>query len=153
MNAGQQPVRINAVIMKGFNDDEIFNFGQVAVNEPIDIKFIEKDPGFGKKGENAQGKTMERMPIDEIKNKFKGLIGLQNQTASGLYYIWGEARGKIGFVSPETARRPEISGKLELTCDGILKTDLLGADGQDISESIKTKDVDKIRQAMDAASC
>lgn len=153
VNAGLHPVRINAVIMKGFNDDEIFNFGQVALNEPIDIKFIERNPGFGKKGKNAKGKALEHMPIDEIKNKFKGLIGLQNQTASGLYYIWGEARGKIGFVSPETASRPEISGKLELTCDGILKTDILGADGQDISESIKTGDVDQIRKAMEAAAC
>lgn len=156
VNVGLRPVRVNAVMLSGFNDDEVFSLAQLALNEPIDIKYIEipggekamPEVGNGKK----QKKAIEPMRADALQKKFKGVIALQNQPASGFYYIWGEARGKLAFLSPESAKRPEISGKVELTCRGILKQDVLADEGTDIYEAIHTKDVDKIKAAMAAAA-
>ena len=158
VNVGLRPVRVNAVMLSGFNDDEVFSLAQLALNEPIDIKYIELPGGetpVMEGEETSKGKQKKAampMKAEALRKKFKGLIGLQNQTASALYYIWGEARGRLAFLSPESAKRPEISGKLELTCRGILKQDILGDVGTDIYDAIKTKDVERIKNAMKEAA-
>ncbi len=42
--AGFSPIKINAVVMKGFNDDEVLDFAQLALKKPFQIRFIEIMP-------------------------------------------------------------------------------------------------------------
>jgi len=59
------PIKINTVAIKGFNDDEVLDFVQLAVNKPFQIRFIELMPV----GQVNSGYSEDYMPATQIMQK------------------------------------------------------------------------------------
>jgi len=127
--AGFDPVKINAVVMQGINDDEILDFARMTCEEGCHVRFIELMPFKG---------MAEFVPSVEVRQRISLLGKLEpcpSITGNGpaRYYRLAGAKGTIGFISPLT-ELPFCSrcNRIRLTPDGRLRPCLLGEDEIDL---------------------
>jgi len=126
---GFRPVKINTVVMRGINDDEILDFARMTYKDGWHVRFIELMPFKG---------AAESVPSVELQQHISSLGRLEpcvsiNGNGPAVYYRLAGAKGTIGFISPLT----EISfcsrcNRIRLTPDGKLRPCLLGDDKIDL---------------------
>lgn len=136
-----KPVRVETVIMEGFNEDEILSFGQLVLNEPIDVVFVQRK--WDRQEEApvlSQGKQLRFMQTEEVKKKFKGLFGLKTVSSPAQFYQWSQAKGRVGFVDPDIACREGIGGTLLLTGEGRLREAFSEKPGVPVLEELERAD-------------
>ncbi len=115
--AGLVPIKLNAVLMRGKNDDEIDDLIALAKDRPIDMRFIELMP-MGK-----EDHTSERIPTDEIVAARPYLIPLAPRYAgqpSSDYKIEGYV-GRVGFISPISHKFCGDCNRVRVMSDGMLR--------------------------------
>ena len=121
LKLGFDPVKINVVIIKGINDDEILDLAKLTLDMPLEIRFIEFMPIEG----NGIWDKKNIFTIKEIKNileKFKPLIRtISSGGGPARVWKWENAKGKIGFISPISDCFCEKCNRLRITPDGKLK--------------------------------
>jgi cyclic pyranopterin phosphate synthase len=126
---GFQPVKINMVVMRGINDDEVLDFAKMTYEEGCHVRFIELMPFKG---------TAEFVPSGQVRQHL-GLLGKLEPCASvtgngpATYYRLAGAKGTIGFITPLS----DLSfcsrcNRVRLTADGRLRPCLLGEDEIDL---------------------
>lgn len=130
--AGLLPLKINTVLIGGFNDDEIGSLVELTRNKEIDVRFIELMPigecvGWESKCFISSSKVLEREPqLEPIEGPAAGV--------ETLYRIPGY-KGRIGLINPMSHPFCEQCNRIRLTADGKLKTCLHS------SEEINLKDL------------
>jgi cyclic pyranopterin phosphate synthase len=140
-------VKINAVIIKGSNDDEIIDFAQLTRKYNIDVRFIEFMPfrnnnwNFGKtvSGREITNTLKETFQLNEIERT-------EGQTAD-LFQIEG-APGKVGLISTLSHPFCNECNRIRVMADGKLKNCLFGdneidiitpfREGKDLKDFIQT---------------
>lgn len=117
-------VKINAVGMRGVNDNELPDFLELARTYPIDVRYIEFMPmgGCGRWGEDAVWSS------EEILERAGSLVTLQEEPGSSptrgparLFRIAG-GKGRLGLISPLSGHICAACNRLRLTSDGRLRT-------------------------------
>jgi cyclic pyranopterin phosphate synthase len=132
--AGFDSVKINTVVMRGINDDEILDFATMTCQEGWHVRFIELMPFKD---------IAEFVPSAELREHMSSLGGLEptpSITGNGpaLYYRLAGARGTIGFISPLTeASFCSRCNRMRLTPDGKLRPCLLGEDEIDLKMPLR----------------
>lgn len=118
-------IKINVVIMKGINEDEILNFVELTRDSPIEVRFIEFMPFGGNKWSNDKMVSYQDI-ISNIETKYKlhRLEQKHGDTAS-VYKIDGFL-GKLGFITSMTNHFCSTCTRLRITNDGNLKVCLFG---------------------------
>jgi cyclic pyranopterin phosphate synthase len=121
--AGVDPVKINTVVMRGINDDEILDFARMTYEEGCHIRFIELMPFK---------EIAEFVPSVEVRQHI-GFLGKLEPCPSitgdgpARYYRLAGARGTIGFISPLSEHSFCLRcNRMRLTADGRLRPCLLG---------------------------
>ncbi|MGQ9546266.1 MAG: GTP 3',8-cyclase MoaA [Dehalococcoidia bacterium] len=132
--AGLEPVKINTVVMKGINDDEILDFARMTYEDGWHIRFIELMPFKA---------VTEFVPYNELQQRIALLGKLEPcEPVAGngpaLYYRLAGATGTIGFISPltETSFCTRCN-RMRLTPDGKLRPCLLGEDEIDLKVPLR----------------
>ena len=119
--AGLNPIKINVVPIKGFNDDEIIPFAQLTIEKPYHVRFIEFMP-IGPKDIWERGKCI---PCARIKSIVQGIGRLEpvkgKKAGPAVYYRLEGARGLIGFISPISNHFCSECNRIRLTADGKLR--------------------------------
>ena len=115
LSAGFDKVKINAVLIGGFNDGEIPALAEMTLRYPVDVRFIELMPmvdgGFTEKAFLPCGVVLEQLP---------GLAPVKSDGTAKLYRLPG-AKGNVGLISPLSDRFCTRCDRLRLTADGKLK--------------------------------
>lgn len=124
LEAGFDKVKINAVLIGGFNDDEIERLAHLTMEYPVDMRFIELMPiqdhdEFGEEAYVPYSRVLERLPDAAPVDKDGGV--------AKLYRLPG-AKGNIGLISPISAHFCSECNRLRLTADGKLKPCLHSGD-------------------------
>lgn len=118
LSAGLTPVKVNAVLMKGFNDDEIADLCDLTLKKDIHVRFIELMPiGF------ARGHSDEYLPVGEVLERVPTLIPIQRESSGSVarrYRLPG-AVGTVGLISPISDHFCAECNRIRLTSDGKLK--------------------------------
>ena len=129
--AGLNPVKINMVVIRGTNDDEISHFALLTVSDAWHVRFIEFMP-FMEKGK----KNRLLVPVSEIMERIEALGKLEPSLPNGVgparYYRFPGAKGTIGFISPVTDCFCQACNRLRLTADGKLRPCLFSDDEIDL---------------------
>jgi cyclic pyranopterin phosphate synthase len=132
--AGFHPVKINTVVMRGINDDEILDFARMTCREGWHVRFIELMPFKG---------AAEFVPSIELRQHINLLGKLEPResiTGNGpaMYYRLAGAEGTIGFISPLTETSfCSRCNRIRLTPDGRLRPCLLGEDEIDLKVPLR----------------
>jgi cyclic pyranopterin phosphate synthase len=126
--AGLDPIKLNVVVMRGINDDEIIDLARLTIEHPWHVRFIELMPV----GDMRELTWEHIVPSDEILSRLSAVAPLT--PASGpargngpaAYYTWPGAAGTIGVITPMTHTYCASCNKVRLTADGRLRTCLFG---------------------------
>lgn len=151
-HAGLEPVKINMVVMRGINDDEVLDFAQRSITEGWHVRFIEFMP-FG----TPVAKTIETVPRREIQERIQSLGKLEPYTGPtgngpARYYRFPGARGTIGFITPMTEHFCHSCNRLRITSDGQLRPCLLADDEVNIKEPLRNgANNDELKQLIQQA--
>ena len=124
LDAGFEKVKINAVLIGGFNDDEIEALAALTMKYPVDMRFIELMPiqdhdEFGQEAYVPYSRVLEKLPDAVPVSKDGGV--------AKLYRLPG-AKGNIGLISPVSAHFCGECNRIRLTADGKIKPCLHSAD-------------------------
>jgi len=124
LEAGFDKIKINSVLIGGFNDDEIEALAALTLQYPLDIRFIELMPmydsgDFGPEAYIPYSRVLEKLP--------QAVPMPQDGGVAKLYRLPG-AMGNIGLISPISAHFCGECNRLRLTADGKLKPCLHAAD-------------------------
>jgi GTP 3',8-cyclase len=137
--AGLGPVKINAVLLRGFNDDQIEAFARFSREENVIVRFIEYMPLEEASDEpNSRAWTPEIVvPMDEIVarlNAFRPLVPLPPQHASetARRFTFDDGRGEIGIVAPVSQPFCGHCSRVRLTSDGKVRTCLFSQTDHDL---------------------
>ena len=124
LTAGFQKVKLNAVIMNGYNDDEILDLVEFVRQRNMDISFIEEMP-LGEVGDHDRSKTY--YSSDDLRiflNKHYQLTPTTETTGGpAKYYRFNDEAGKnsrIGFISPHSHNFCEDCNRVRVTAEGML---------------------------------
>jgi len=127
-DAGLDPVKLNMVVMRGINDDEIEDLARLTLEHAWHVRFIELMP-VG----DMRALTWEHIvPSDEILARLGAIAPLTPATGPArgngpaAYYTWPGAAGTIGVITPMTHTYCASCNKVRLTADGRLRTCLFG---------------------------
>ena len=143
--AGLSPVKINCVVIKGFNDDEILDFALLTKKKPFHIRFIEYMP-FEAEAAWDRDKCISASQIMEKINSLQNLIPLGNhekRTGPARRYKFIDGIGEIGFINPVSDHFCGSCNRLRLTADGKLRTCLFSDDEVDIKAAIRNNCTDR----------
>ncbi len=116
LGAGFEKIKLNAVLIGGFNDDEIEEMAKLTLRYPLDMRFIELMP----MGENGFGKEAY-LPYTEVLRRLPELMPLPGEGGAAKLYRLPGALGNVGLISPVSAHFCSGCNRLRLTADGKLK--------------------------------
>jgi cyclic pyranopterin phosphate synthase len=122
IEVGLQPVKINAVILRGINHSQVAALAGMSINLPVTVRFIEYCPT-----NNDTQSADDYMPYDEIQRIIENAFGpLSNATMEcsngpALYFKIKNSNGAIGFIAGRSTVFCKSCNRLRLTCDGKIK--------------------------------
>lgn len=139
---GFSPIKINVVVIKGVNEDEILHFAKIAIEKPYQVRFIELMP-IGEVGADNNDKYVSNDFVMEKIGKYHTLesvssTGNNTDGPARIYRIQG-GRGKIGFISPVSHHFCESCNRLRLTADGHLRACLLSDEEIDLKDPLRSR--------------
>jgi len=142
---GFDRVKINVVVIRGFNDHEIIDFARLTLDRPLEVRFIE----FMPIGREDFWSPHRLVSIQEIKDRL-GLLGDLVPTATdsrdgpaAVFHLTG-AEGRVGFISPVTDHFCQTCNRLRLTADGKLKPCLLSNREIDLKTPLRSNATRKL---------
>ena len=141
--AGFEKIKVNAVLIGGFNDDEIVSLANLTREYPLDMRFIELMPILDSDefGEDAY------VPYSRVLEKLPDAVPVDPDGGVAKLYRLPDGKGNIGLISPVNAHFCRECNRIRLTADGKLKPCL-----HDAAEySIKGMDFAEMKAIMEQA--
>lgn len=118
---GFKSTKLNAVLLKGRNDDEIIDLVNFARNEDVDISFIEEMP-LGTVSDHDRSETY--LSSDKVRENIEQHYPLLPTTESTLgpsrYYRMADSQSRIGFISPHSHNFCGACNRVRVTAEGRL---------------------------------
>jgi len=123
LDGGLHPVKLNTVVMRGFNDDEVADLARLTLDKPLHVRFIELMP-IGSSDSWATGRFVPAGEImDAISVKLGRLCPAKQPAGGGpaRYYHLQDAQGTIGFITAMSDHFCYKCNRLRLTATGGLR--------------------------------
>jgi len=139
--AGLNPVKINTVIIKGFNDDEILDFAGFAVERDLQVRFIEFMP-FGDGWDSTKVLTSAYLE-DLIRSEYDLLPSQSTHRGPAKMFRFPGGTGQIGFISPMSSHICNECNRIRLTPDGKLKPCLFSDAEYDVKALLRGNATDE----------
>jgi cyclic pyranopterin phosphate synthase len=138
--AGLTPIKINAVIVRGRNEDELVDFARFAREWDVSMRFIEfmpLDSGHEWKKEMVVSGREIRATIEkefslELKSKNRGMATAWN------YKFADTESGEIGIIAPVTEMFCGACSRIRLTADGQIRTCLFSAEEYNLRDVLRS---------------
>ncbi|UCE50019.1 MAG: GTP 3',8-cyclase MoaA [Phycisphaerales bacterium] len=150
IEVGLEPVRINAVILRGINHSQVAALAGMSVDLPVTVRFIEYCPT----GNDTQA-AEDYMPYDEIRRVIEDEIGplreatIERGNGPALYFKLANSIGAIGFISGRSTVFCESCNRLRVTSDGRIKPCLYSPQEYDIRKLIRAgAPDDQVREVL-----
>jgi cyclic pyranopterin phosphate synthase len=131
--AGFDQIKINCVLLRGFNDDQIVPFAKFSREEGVIVRFIE----FMPLEEDRCWSPDTVLPLEEVKARleaFRPLVQLPPNAASetAIRYTFDDGVGEIGIIAPVSQAFCGQCSRVRLTSDGKIRTCLFSQSDHDL---------------------
>jgi cyclic pyranopterin phosphate synthase len=141
--AGFEKIKINAVLIGGFNDKEIVTLAELTKRYPVDMRFIEMMPMY----DSGDFDETAFIPYTRVLDALPEAVPVEHDGGVAKLYRLPGAKGNIGLISPVSAHFCGACNRIRLTADGKIKPCLHSAD----EYSLKGLDLDGMRKALQEA--
>lgn len=152
IEVGYNPVKVNCVVMRGFNDDEICDFVELTRDRPINIRFIEFMPFDGNVW-NVKKLVPYAEMLDTVVKKFPGLRRMQDHpTETAKNFEIDGHHGNVSFITSMTEHFCAGCNRLRLLADGNFKVCLFGPSEVSLRDPLRQNaSDDELREIIGAA--
>ncbi|MCU0490041.1 MAG: GTP 3',8-cyclase MoaA [Chloroflexaceae bacterium] len=147
---GLTPIKLNAVVVRGMNDDEVVQLAALTIERKWEFRFIEVMPLTGVAGLANEGVISSAELIERLEAAYGTLepLGQADSDPARRYRIPG-AKGKLGFISSVTDPFCATCNRMRLTADGRLHLCLLRDDELDLRAAIRNgATLDEVEQLV-----
>lgn len=146
--AGFPRLKINVVVMRGINDDEVGRFASLTLGRPLTVRFIEHMPLHGR--DRGPGLTV---PGEEILRTIRGryrLAPLEREDLGGpaRYYRMEGAAGAIGIITPVSCHFCGDCNRIRVTSDGFARGCLFSTRDVDLKPFLAKGDAEGLRNTL-----
>ena len=117
INFGFKKIKINTVLIGGFNDDEIEELANLTLKYPVDVRFIELMPMYDSGDFGEKAFISSNVVLDRLKN----LEAVEKDNSVAKLYKLPNALGKVGIISPVSNHFCNECNRIRLTSDGKIK--------------------------------
>ncbi len=136
------PIKVNAVAIKGFTEQEVLPFARFAREQPYEIRFIEFMPLDG----DRNWKADNVLTGDEIRAAIHAAYPLEaeprERSATARTYRFADGRGRVGFINPVSEPFCGDCNRIRLTADGKLRTCLFSLNETDLRGPMRAGEAD-----------
>jgi cyclic pyranopterin phosphate synthase len=149
--AGLTPIKLNAVVVKGYNEEDVVDLARLTIEHPWQMRFIEMMPFAGV----TDVQTQQIVTAAQIKDRIEAAVGPMEAANDGnldgearLFRIPG-AQGDVGFISSVTMPFCASCTRARLTSDGVLRMCLLREKEIDLLTPLRAgASLDDLRQLI-----
>ena len=141
--AGFEKIKINAVLIGGFNDNEILQLADLTRQYPVDMRFIEMMPMY----DSGDFNETAFIPYTRVLDYLPEAVPVKHDGGVAKLYRLPGAKGNIGLISPVSAHFCGDCNRIRLTADGKLKPCLHSPD----EYSLKGLDFDGMKKVLEEA--
>jgi cyclic pyranopterin phosphate synthase len=131
------PIKINAVAIRGFTEDEVLPFSELARSTPYEVRFIEFMPLDGDRSWSGE----QVLTGAEIRSLIAAVHPLEpcprEPHATARVYRFADGRGRIGFINPVSEPFCADCNRIRLTADGRLRTCLFSLRETDLRAPLR----------------
>ena len=136
--AGLAPLKINVVLMRGSNDDEVEDFARITMARPWHVRFIEVMPV----GDNLEVSANDYVSALEILQRLASIDRLEpvsgpHGNGPATYFQFPGAAGTIGVITPMSHNYCDRCNRMRLTADGQLRPCLFGEIQTDLRAALR----------------
>ena len=137
--AGLSPIKINVVVMRGINDDEVCDFARLTFEHEWHVRFIELMPV----GEMRELTWDHVVPSDEILQRLEAVAAIEpakgpaRGNGPARYFRFRGASGTVGIITPMSHTYCGSCNRVRLTADGRLRTCLFGEEETDLRTPLR----------------
>ena len=136
-------IKLNAVVMRGMNDDEIIDLTDYAIANEIDITFIEEMP----LGEVGYDRSVTFLSSDDIKKELEGHFSLTASShktgGPAVYSSVANSKTRVGFISPHSHNFCGDCNRIRITAVGRLLLCLGNENSQDLRTFMRANPSDE----------
>lgn len=149
--AGFDRIKLNAVVMKGRNDDEVLDLVNYARDKGIDVSFIEEMP-LGNINEHDRAEVY--CSSDEVREMIESRYPLQPTTertaGPSRYYRMADSESRVGFISPHSHNFCSECNRVRVTVEGRLLLCLGNEHSVDLRETLRRypNDQERLRDVI-----
>ena len=143
MDAGFEKIKINAVLVGGFNDDEIVPLAELTKKYPVDMRFIEMMPMY----DSGDFDFSAYIPYTRVLEKLPDAVPAEPDGGVAKLYRLPGAQGNIGLISPVSAHFCGDCNRIRLTADGKVKPCL----HSNVEYALKGLDFEGMRSQLEKA--
>lgn len=146
--AGFPPVKINMVVMRGVNDDEVLDFAALTLHKGYTVRFIEYMPTIREEGWRSRcvpgGEILERI---SRRYSLLPLVGAEMAGPARNFRISG-APGSIGIITPISGHFCGSCNRIRVTAAGFARGCLFSGAGLDLKQSLHSADQGELRETL-----
>jgi GTP 3',8-cyclase len=123
------PIKVNAVAMRDFTEEEIISFAELARRKPYIVRFIEYMP-LDADGNWTNEAVLTGEEVRAAIHAWKPLVPVagQNPSSTSRDYVFADGIGRMGFINPVSEPFCSSCNRIRLTADGDLRTCLFSVD-------------------------
>lgn len=149
--AGFERIKLNAVILKNRNHDEVIDLVEFAISKGIDISFIEEMP-LGLIGDHDRAEvyySSDQIKAD-LEKRFTLLATTESTGGPSRYFRIPGTETRVGFISPHSHNFCDSCNRVRLTCEGLLLLCLGQEHSMDLRHVVRANpgDMEKLKQAI-----
>ena len=137
--AGLGPVKVNCVLLRGFNDDQIVPFGLFARDERVTVRFIE----FMPLEEDRVWTPEIVIPLREILERMSAFMPLREiehaRSETARRYVFADGVGEIGIIAPVSMPFCGACSRIRITSDGKIRTCLFSQFDHDLYSHMQNR--------------
>jgi cyclic pyranopterin phosphate synthase len=139
LSSGLKPIKLNTVLMRGINDDEILDLVNFAVRRSIEIRFIELMPTNGTVELDSKERFFSSEEAKEkIREKYELIPGEAYFSSPAQMFSIAGTGSRVGFISPLSNVFCARCNRLRLKANGMLKTCLHGKEDLDLKKLLRS---------------
>jgi cyclic pyranopterin phosphate synthase len=140
--AGLKPIKINCVVTRDYNDEDVVDLAARALERDWHVRFIELMPLGG--GETAHIALSQFVPSRETRQRIEAVLGRllpapsANPSDESNNFRFEGGRGVVGFISPVSEPYCGTCNRMRLTADGKFHLCLLNDDELDVKRALRS---------------
>ncbi len=136
VNAGFSPVKVNAVLMRGINDDEVLDFLTMGRNKGVTVRFIEFMP-LDAQGEWSAERVISYQEILDVASEHFEFEAVERGHSPAERFKYTDGKGEFGVIASVTKPFCEDCDRIRLTADGQLRNCLFALDHIDLLDLMR----------------